>query len=162
MIHWYINMYQYLEYSKLFFIIRLYLMKFIIKKILQYKTTIIQFIVFGLIGLVGIWIHLSITYIFTEYLWIYYLISYYIGQFLWMTNNFIWNKYITFKKRDWKYLKQYILSIIFYSIIAILSGGVVYLFTDYLWIWYITSIIITIPLVSLINFISHKYVVFKS
>lgn len=131
------------------------------KKIMAHKSTIIQFIKFGLIGVGWVWIHLSITYIFTEYFWLHYLISYYIGQFIWMTNNFIWNKYMTFWKKDWKHIKQYILSIMFYSITSLISGGIVYLFTEYLWIRYIVSTIITIPFVSLVNFISHKYVVFK-
>ena len=132
------------------------------KKILiKHKITIIQFIKFSIIWMSGVWIHLCITYIFTEYLGIYYLISYYIGQFLWMTNNFLRNKYITFWKKGWKRLKQYVLSIIFYGITALLSGGIVYILTDHFWIRYIVSTIITIPIVSLINFVSHKYIVFK-
>lgn len=136
-------------------------LKIIKKALWQNKVSIIQFIKFCLIGFGGVWIHISTTYLLTEYIGIYYLISYYIGQFLGMTNNFIWNKYLTFQKKDWKHIQQYILSMIFYSITALISGGIVYLLTEYLWIRYIISTIITIPIVSLVNFISHKYIVFR-
>ena len=137
------------------------MMKFIKSKLLQHRITIIQFIKFCIIWFSWVWIHLGITYILTEYFGLYYLLSYYIGQFFWMSNNFIWNKYVTFWKKSWKHIKQYILSIIFYSITALVSGGIVYILTDYLWIWYIISTIITIPLVSLVNFAFHKKIVFK-
>jgi len=129
--------------------------------LLKHKSLIIQFIKFGLVWLSGVLLHLSITYTFTEYFWMYYLLSYYIGQFLWMTNNFVWNKYITFWKKDWKHIKQYMLSIVFYGITSLTSGWIVYLLTEYLSIWYIVSTIITIPFASLINFILHKKIVFK-
>jgi len=127
----------------------------------RHKVTIIEFIKFSIVWASGVSIHLVTAYILTEYIWIWYLISYYVWQFFGMTNNFLWNKYKTFKKKDWKHIRQYILSLVFYTLTALWSWGIVYILTDHLKIWYILSTLITIPIVVFINFLSHKYIVFK-
>lgn len=134
-----------------------------LKKIIhRNKPSIIQFIVFCLIGFSWATIHLWITYALTEFLSLYYLISYYIGQIIWSTNNFLLNKYFNFKDKSKLTLRQYIISMILYITTWLLSWYWVYLLTDKLWLRYILSSVVVIPFVALINFISHKYFVFKN
>ena len=134
-----------------------------LKKIIhRNKPSIIQFIVFCLIGFSWATIHLWITYALTEFLSLYYLISYYIGQIIWSTNNFLLNKYFNFKDKSKLTLRQYIISMILYITTWLLSWYWVYLLTDKLWLRYILSSVVVIPFVALINFISHKYCVFKN
>ncbi len=126
------------------------------------NNNIMQFVFFCLIWFSWAAIHLWITYILTEFLGLYYLISYYVWQIIWSTNNFLLNKYFNFKDKSKLSIKQYVISMTLYITTWLLSWYWVYLLTDKLWIWYILSSAIVIPFVALINFISHKYFVFKS
>ena len=137
-------------------------MKLKITKIIINKKFIIQFVIFCLIWLSWAAIHLGITYVLTEFLSLYYIISYYIWQIIWSTNNFLLNKYFNFKDRTKLSINQYMISITFYITTWLLSWYWVYLLTDGLWLRYILSSAIMIPFVALINFISHKYFVFKN
>ena len=125
------------------------------------KETVYQFIKFWIIWVTWVWIHLIITYFLTDLIWLYYIISYYIWQFFWMTNNFMLNRYFTFSSNKWKLHKQYLSSLLFYTLTALISWWLVYILTEYLHIRYIFSTVLSISLIFVINFALHKYIVFK-
>lgn len=125
------------------------------------KNNIIQFCTFCFVGLIWTGINVWITYYFTDIIWLRYILSATIGQFVGISVNFMLNKNITFHAHTWNAIKQYVFSLLSYSIGVWLYLGLLYILVDFFEIWYILWILITVPIVVLINFITHKFIVFK-
>lgn len=130
-------------------------------KIFRNKESFFQILWFSIIWCIGTGINLGITYSLTEYLWFWYILSNIIGQVIGITNNFFMNKYFNFKKTTWSTKRQFLSSFSIYWISILISLVMIYLLTDHLHIRYIYSIIIIIPIVTVINFTLHKLIVFK-
>lgn len=120
-----------------------------------------EFIKFCVVGLSGLLINISITYFCTEYLGIWYIVSNIIAQIIAITNNFIWNKFKTFKNKNiHKIHIQYTYSILTYIFSGLISIILLYIFTDKIGIWYIHSVLIVAFIGLFINFSIHKFFVF--
>jgi len=121
-----------------------------------------QFLKFALVGLTGTLIHLVILYSLTEFLGIYYLISAVVAFVVASSNNFIWNKIWTFDEKIGheaarKYVQFFIVSVI----ALIVNLFFLYLFTEFLGVYYLVSQIIAIALSLWINFFGNRTWTFR-
>lgn len=62
------------------------------------KEIAVKYIQFCIVGGIGVFINLGITYFLTEYLHIWYMISNFAGILVAVTSNFIGNYFWTFKR----------------------------------------------------------------
>lgn len=130
---------------------------------MKYKNNVInEFIRFTIVGGIGTIINLAILYSFTEFLNIFYIISAIIAFIVAATNNFIFNKIWTFKEeiRDKIFLKYTQFFVV--SVIALLVNiFFLYVFTEYLGIYYLISQLIAIGISLIINFLGNKLWTFQ-
>lgn len=119
-----------------------------------------QLFIFLIGGGIGAAINLSITYFLTEFFGILYLLSYLCGFFIGITFNFLFHRSITFKNKDKtsiRFAKSWSTSIF----ISIGTMALIYFFTDILLIWYILSGVISITIMSILNYSINKFWVFS-
>lgn len=121
------------------------------------KEIILQFFKFALVGLIGTFVNIFILYILTEYFNIYYLISAFCAFFVAVTTNFIFNKIWTFREKIYERITKEYVNFFLVSFFALLVNiFFLYIFTEFLGIYYITSQIIAIGISLMINFIGNK------
>ncbi len=129
----------------------------------SYRRKVInEFFKFALVGFIGTIINLLVLYSFTEFLKIYYLISAVFAFIISATNNFILNKIWTFKENiKHKFLNKYF-KFLFVSIAALLVNlFFLYIFTEFLEIYYLVSQVFAIGISLIINFLGNKIWTFK-
>src|SRR3989344_967738 len=125
---------------------------------LPYKKKImLEFFKFCLVGLIGTFINIFILYILTEYFYLYYIISALFAFIVAVTANFIFNKIWTFgEKIHERMLKKYV----HFFLVSLTALSVnlffLYIFTEFLGIYYIVSQIMAIGIALMVNFIGNK------
>jgi dolichol-phosphate mannosyltransferase len=125
---------------------------------LPYKKEVAsQFIRFAFVGLIGTLINISILYILTEYLSIFYVLSALVAFVVAMTTNFIFDKIWAFRENIYdRIIKEYVnFSIVSLSALLI-NIFFLYIFTEFLNMYYIISQVIAIGISLIINFIGNK------
>jgi len=130
-------------------------------KILNFKITK-EFIKFALVGVVNTLINLAVLYILTEFFSVYYILSSFLAFLVAVTNSFILNTLWTFKsdiknKTATKYSKFFIVSVV----TALFNILFLYVFTEFVGLWYMLSQFIAIALTLMMNFIGNKFWTFK-
>jgi dolichol-phosphate mannosyltransferase len=121
-----------------------------------------EFIKFAFVGLIGTIVNLLVLYFLTEYGGIYYLFSAVLAFIVAATSNFILNKTWTFRERiGYRIVNKY-MKFFSISVIALLVNlFFLYVFTEFLGIYYIVSQIIAIGISLVINFIGNKKWTFR-
>lgn len=129
------------------------------------KPNLSQLIKFCIVGGIGTIINLGILYILVEFFNVWYIFSAIFAFIISLTNNFILNKFWTFKN----YLKQkFILTIQYlkFFIVSVFALGInlifLYIFVEYFHLWYIFSQFLSIVIAMLINFVGNKFWIFKN
>lgn len=125
---------------------------------LPYKKEIIfEFFKFVFVGLIGTIVNIFILYTLTEYFNIYYIISALFAFIVAVTANFVFNKTWTFGEKIYeRTIKEYV-NFLLVSLSALLVNiFFLYIFTEFLEIYYILSQIIAIGISLMINFIGNK------
>jgi len=126
------------------------------------RKVIDEFFKFGLVGLLGTFINLFILYIFTEFGGVYYLVSAIIAFFVAVTHNFILNKLWTFKEKiNHLFTKKYIQFFIVSIFSLVINLVFLYIFTEFLNIYYMISQFLSIGISFIANFIGNKIWTFK-
>jgi putative flippase GtrA len=130
-------------------------------KILQFRLTK-EFLKFAIVGLINTVIHLIVLFILTEFFSIWYVLSSLIAFLVAVTNSFIMNTLWTFRKNIkhktvMKYWKFFIVSVI----TALFNLFFLYIFTEFVGLWYMLSQFIAIVLTLMMNFIGNKFWTFK-
>jgi putative flippase GtrA len=123
------------------------------------KKTLIQLIQFCVIGVSNTIIQLGIYYLLIRCN-VYYLAANIIAFFLSVANSYIWNKKFTFKEQGTTKItivKMYAS----YGVTTLLSTGLLYVLVDILGISKYISPIINIIIITGINFVLTKYLVFR-
>lgn len=125
---------------------------------LPYKKEItLQFFKFAFVGLIGTFVNIFILYILTEYLNVYYIISAFFAFVVAVTINFIFNKIWTFSEKIYESVVKEYINFFLVSLSALsINIFFLYIFTEYLGIYYIASQIIAIGISLMINFIGNK------
>ncbi len=120
------------------------------------KELITQFIKFCLVGSTGTLIHLGLLYILTEFFYIWYIFSAAAAFMVAVANNFVWNKYWTFKDKTPEIPRQFIS----YTVVNIISLGinlsVLYILTEYVGMWYMTAQVVAILVALSNNYLGNK------
>jgi len=140
----------------------IYYLQNLIKYLPYKKEVILQFFKFAFVGLIGTIVNVSIMYTLTEYLGVYYVISAFFAFCIAVTVNFIFNKVWTFREKiQDRIIKEY--NIFFLVSLSALSVNLLflYIFTEFLGIYYIISQIIAIGISLMINFIGNKIWTFQ-
>ena len=129
----------------------------------SYRRKVIdEFFKFGLVGFLGTLINLLILYVFTEFVGIYYLVSAIIAFFVAMTSNFILNKIWTFKEPIKLNVGKKYLQFSLVSVVALFVNlFFLYVFTEFLGIYYLISQVLAIGVSLIINFLGNKIWTFK-
>ena len=128
---------------------------------IKHKKTIIQFMLFCAVWAIGTAVNIGITSLLTEKAGMRYIYSALLGQLVGITINFFLNKVVTFSKRTWNIWKQYLFSLMSYSIGIAVYLFLLYIYVDILHFWYIFAIFLSLPIVVIFNFITHKLLVFN-
>jgi len=128
----------------------------------KYSSTMYQFTKFCIVGGIGMLINLAILYALVEYAGLWYILAASIAFVFAVINNFVWNKFWTFKDVDIKgvgtqFSKFFIISVISLGI----NLAVLYALVEYLFIWYMLAQIIAIVFATGSNFIGNKFWTFK-
>ena len=131
-------------------------MKIIIKKFYSYE--IVRYSIGWLLAAL---LDLIILWICTEYIWIYYLFSAIISFFISVSFAFFFQKYITFKDKSKKYLRQRILFIVFQLIWQFIYMIILRLWVDLLWYYYMFAAIMWKLIIFIRNYTSNRHFNFK-
>lgn len=127
----------------------------------MFKEYFTQFIKFCIVGSTGALIHLGLLYILTEFFHIWYIFSAAVAFMVAVANNFMWNKYWTFKDKTPEIPRQFIL----YTVVNIISLGinlsVLYILTEYVGMWYMTAQVVAILVALSNNYLGNKKFTFR-
>jgi len=125
---------------------------------LPYKKSVIkEFFKFVFVGGIGTLINIAILYFLTEKVGIYYMISAIFSFVIAMTSNFILNKIWTFKENIKLEIRKKYSQFGLVSVIALLVNlFFLYIFTEFLGVYYIISQILAIGIALIINFLGNK------
>ncbi len=129
----------------------------------KYRRKVIdEFLKFGLVGIMGTLVNLIVLYIFTEFVGVYYILSAIIAFLVAVTHNFILNKLWTFREKiHYLFAKKY-MQFFIVSIFALLVNLLfLYIFTEFLNIYYMVSQVLAIGISFIANFIGNKIWTFK-
>jgi len=118
-----------------------------------------QFAIFTLGGGVNFILNTAVTYFLTDVLGLYYLYSYIIVQIIIITYGYLYNSLITFKQKK-PTRKSLIKFLVCLPIFAFLNVILVKILTDWLGIYYLISIVVTIFLTIAGRFYIYKKWVF--
>jgi len=140
----------------------LYYSRNLIGYVFYKKEIVSEFIRFAFVGLAGTFINIIILYSLTENFKIYYIISAILAFIIAVTFNFIFNKIWTFNEKIYnKVAKKYASFFLVSSSALLVNIFFLYIFTEFLGIYYIISQIIAIGISLMINFIGNKIWTFR-
>ena len=125
---------------------------------LKYGT---QFIKFCLVGSTGALIHLGLLYSLTEVFHIWYMVSSAAAFMVAVANNFVLNKYWTFRDKTPQIPRQFVVYTVVNSISLGINLSVLYILTEYTGMWYMTAQIIAIFVALTNNYLGNKRFTFS-
>ncbi len=106
-------------------------------------------------------INLGLLYFFTEFLNIWYMVSAACAFTLAVINNFILNKYWTFRNRTPEIPKQFVTYFIVSVVSLIINLSVLYILTEYVGFWYMTAQIVAIFVALSNNYLGNRKYTFR-
>jgi len=127
-----------------------------ITRILGHKISR-EFIKFSIVGVVNTLIHLAVLYMLVEFFGVWYVLGSFIAFLVAVTNSFVINTVWTFRadiryKTKRRYGKFFVVS----SVAAVLNLFFLYLFTEWVGLWYMFSQVLAIGFTLMINFLGNK------
>lgn len=134
-----------------------------VKKLLLFlkQQDLKQFLKFCIVGTVGTAIDFSLLYLLVEFAHVWYLLAATISFIVAVINNYIFNKFWTFKDRDKDFLRQFGRFLVV-SIIGLgLNVLILYVLVEFAGMWYILAKVLATGVVLIWNFFANKYWTFK-
>ena len=120
-----------------------------------------QFAKFVLVGLVGLFLNLGLTYSGVHYLGVWYFWAYCAAALIGWTAIFIGNALFTFPEHErHSYARKYVSFIVGYLGLFWVNALLVYLFASVGGIFYIVSIVLATAVTTLLTFTFSKRVIF--
>ncbi|RHJ94188.1 GtrA family protein [Parabacteroides bouchesdurhonensis] len=141
-------------------------MKELYRRIVFNKTNniIIQLFRYTLVGGTAFVADIGLLYLLTEYLHIHYLVSASLSFIVGLLINYTISTYWVFD-RESSIVTNKSLEFLFFSLIGVIGIGLndilIWVFTEFVGIYYILSKIITAVLIYLWNFLARKYFIFN-
>ena len=121
------------------------------------KTSVLEFVKFGIVGAIGTIVNLGILYLFTDIFSIYYIISEIIAFIASSLNNFVLDKIWTFGENfQDQVVKKYSKFIIICLMSLILNIIILFILVEYFEIWYILAEFFSILCAFLVNYTANK------
>jgi putative flippase GtrA len=121
-----------------------------------------QFNKFAVVGVINTLINLAVFYILVEMLGVYYMLSAVLAFSVAVTNSFAMNKAWTFNEKLRHKVKSKYVKFMVVSVVALISNlAFLYVFVEFLGIWYMSSQILAIGLTFMINFFGNKKWTFR-
>lgn len=121
----------------------------------------IRFIKFCVVGSIGGIITLGVLYGLTEFFNIWYIFSAGIAFVIAVINNFLLNKYWTFKDHTPKIYQQFMTFFVISVTSLTINLSVLYILTEYIKIWYMTAQIAAILVALSNNYLGNKRFTFN-
>lgn len=126
------------------------------------KKIIWEFLKFGVVGLLGTAVNILVLYLLTEKIGIHYIISAVFSFIVAMTHNFFLNKIWTFKEKMRTEVKKKYTQFALVSVSALAINILfLYIFTEFLKIYYLISQVLSIFIAFTINFLGNKIFTFS-
>ena len=120
-----------------------------------------QYLKYFVVGSLGTLINLIVLYFSVELVGLPYLFGGALGFTLGVTFNYFLNKEWTFYDKGSVTFKQY-RRYLYVSLIGLIGGtSLLYLFVEFLGLWYLFSQIISIIIMGIVSFILHRFWTFK-
>jgi len=127
------------------------------------KPFIKQLIKFAFVGAIGTIVNLTILYILTEFFLVYYIISEIFAFIVATINNYILNKFWTFKEKlHEKLIKKYVKYVAISLIALILNICILFILVEYFYLWYILAALLAIFGAFMINFMGNRIWTFNN
>ncbi len=125
------------------------------------KNTI-PFIVFSVIGGLGLALNLGVAYALKEFAGLWYFWAFLGGVLVNWTFNFFANSYITFRGHSKEnYFRKYAKFLLIYCCAFFINAALVYMMTSVLSVYYLVSISIAAFITAIFNFSLSKKIVFR-
>ena len=115
-----------------------------------------QLIRFLCAGAVGVSLSYITLYGLTEWFGVWYMLSAVLGFFVNLTSNFILQRNWTFKSRSKNVGRQFVQYTILYGALFSTNLIVLYVFTEYVGLWYIAAQLIASVVCTIISFFSSR------
>ena len=126
---------------------------------MKYLRKYSRILKFGIVGASGSLLGLSTLYLFTTIFGLYYIASYWLSFLLVVTSNYILNSFWTFKTPP--HLFGYVKYVGASSVTVGITTGLLYLLTDKVGLWYMTSAFITTLCGFIINYSISKHFIWR-
>ncbi len=120
-----------------------------------------QFLKFSLVGASGAVIDLGVLYLLVQFFWVWYIAAATISFLLAVTNNFLWNKFWTFRDPSRRYGRQYTQFLVVSTVGLGLNNVILFLLVEGLGLWYMWAKVFAIVVVLAWNFTANKYWTFR-
>lgn len=137
------------------------MLRFISNAFAKHGNSLRQFMMYTAIAGLAAIIELSLLYLLTSVIGIYYIISVIIAYPVAVATNFLLNKFINFKNRSRKVMKQVTIFIMINLGGLGLTVFIMYLLVEYLNIWYLLARVMCYAVTLLYSFTLHKHVTFR-
>ena len=120
-----------------------------------------QLIIFLMVGFSGTILTLSLIFLLTELLQFHYLISVIAGYSAGICNNYFWNRKITFQSTNPNVIVEYSNYVIINLIGMFVYTLTTLILTEFFYIWYFYSSILSVGSSAITDFLLSKFWVFK-
>ncbi len=121
----------------------------------------VQFIKFCIVGASGSLINLALLYSLTEFLHVWYMMSAVLAFTIAVVNNFVWNKYWTFRNRAPEISRQFVSFFVINVMSLSINLAVLYVLTEYCRIWYMAAQVVAILVAMSNNYWGSKRFIFR-
>lgn len=138
-----------------------------VQEIKNYVTgNFAKFLKFSVIGGSGIFVNMSVLWLLTDIFNLFYLLSSIMAIALAMINNFVWNDLWTWKKYGEPGVRNYLVRLGKFCLIASFSGygvnlSILWILTDFFDVYYLIANLIGIGAGMLLNFTLNNKFTFK-
>jgi len=125
------------------------------------RRSFYQLIIFLTVGFSGTILTLSLIFLLTELLQFHYLISVITGYSAGICNNYIWNRKITFRSTNPNIIIEYSNYVIINLIGMFVYTLTTFIITEFFYIWYFYSSILSVGFSAIADFLFSKFWVFR-
>jgi putative flippase GtrA len=119
------------------------------------------FVGYAIIGTIATFVDFAFLYSFVEFFKLWYIYSAIFSFLIAAFVNFYLNRKFNFKNKNRRFFLQFLIFLIFAIIGAVLNIFILYIFTEFFKMWYISSKVISTGFVFIINYIFNKYITFR-
>jgi putative flippase GtrA len=125
------------------------------------KNSLIQFIVYLMVGGFTAVITIGLLYIFTDILHVWYLFSAAIAYLIGWIIHYTFNKNITFQNRSRNIAGQFSVFLMIALAAMVIDLALLSFFVEVLRIWYILAQVLVVLVMFMVNYLAHKFITFR-